>query len=669
MNNRSPHKQIIDQIRGYGLNANPRGVCLGLTGAAMQANLTGEIELFNKRLELLNQIPIERFNEDSLPKEIQRLRENYKNDDLAQQALSTVEPFLQTVFIIAQLEDVNYLLPREERANTQDINKAFKLTSPSLLDKRGGITKLASFSNFSNFSEIVNFFQNLHSQVSKMKAPLSFMIGISNHAISFNYNPVTKSWYYFDANERGKQVLSLTPIPDEGNVPVEQRLAGALLKGLVLIPPTANNSNLAFLTDIFAITDTVKDISLNLNTLLAKITPTKINQLDCNNTSWLYLAAGEGDMSQVKALLEAGADPNLKSNPPFRPSDRPISPLERASAYGHSEIVKIIKEYQDDPDKQLLTVNTQFLSAAERGDRKKANELIERGAAIDGSSKTQPPLMIAIANHQQTMVDFLLEKDADPNLTYDVGQKKMTPLLSAIENNNVQAVTTLLKHGAKVDGIANTQNPLVFATMQKDAAIVNELLKHQANPYLANDAAYELVVVVKDPSFRAPYLPIQRKAKILDEQFENINDEINNLKNIRVPNNLIDVRNQALEDITQDKFRLIQQWDDIQQGLIALDHISLLLVTHPVHTNREKGVRDISKALSIAYESLVELSTENIINTLRTDLQKILQETQQDHQKGMFSFFTKSGLATHLSEILSDPIFNQKPGANLGLRK
>ncbi len=126
----------------------------------------------------------------------------------------------------------------------------------------------------------------------------------------------------------------------------------------------------------------------------------------------IHDAAKAGDLDRVQKLVVNGADVNAKAA-------RDETPLIYAALAGQGEIV---------------------------------NYLLQRGADINSRSAPGLTALHAAAYTGNTdIVSLLIAKGADIN---DASNRfRLTPLLAATEQNHIESVKTLLKHGADVTSL------------------------------------------------------------------------------------------------------------------------------------------------------------------------------------------------------------------------
>ena len=164
----------------------------------------------------------------------------------------------------------------------------------------------------------------------------------------------------------------------------------------------------------------------------------------------LHNAARSGDLSAVKMLLEAGADPDARGR-------RGATPLHEAAYNDNLAVVEALLAAGADPD------------AGERGD--------------------ETPLHEAAHNDNPAIVKALLTAGADPNgVTPDrrfLHRSRITPLhYAAAQNANPAVAEALIAGGADLE--ANTgfpyHTPLHEAVLNDNLAVVEALLAAGADP-------------------------------------------------------------------------------------------------------------------------------------------------------------------------------------------
>src|SRR5688500_5399892 len=128
--------------------------------------------------------------------------------------------------------------------------------------------------------------------------------------------------------------------------------------------------------------------------------------------SELFVAVGRGDVAEVRALLQRGAEPNARNG-------LELTPLHIAAATGRNEIIQA---------------------------------LIASGAAVDAATPYGSPLTFAAFNGIVPTVNLLLEKGAAPNAAR---ADSITTLMLAARAGSPEVVTELLKRKVEVNARDN----------------------------------------------------------------------------------------------------------------------------------------------------------------------------------------------------------------------
>ncbi|MEL7129934.1 MAG: ankyrin repeat domain-containing protein, partial [Pseudomonadota bacterium] len=162
---------------------------------------------------------------------------------------------------------------------------------------------------------------------------------------------------------------------------------------------------------------------------------------DDNDDETLYAAARRGNLDEVKAYIDAGADPS-------EALDGDGTPLMGAIRGGH-----------DDVFSALMAMNVD----------------INRPSPGDGTA-----LIAAVRANRPDLLKILLEAGADPNLGVE---SDGSPLIVAAGRGNVAIVKRLLSAGADANlAVQGDGNPLIAAALRNETAIARHLLDAGADP-------------------------------------------------------------------------------------------------------------------------------------------------------------------------------------------
>jgi serine/threonine-protein phosphatase 6 regulatory ankyrin repeat subunit B len=205
-----------------------------------------------------------------------------------------------------------------------------------------------------------------------------------------------------------------------------------------------------------------------LSLLLAKGAKVKDREqmLQLARANALLHAAGSGDGDRIKAMLQAGADPNFLD--PDVPNPERQTPLLEAVRFDRRLAVTVLLESKADVNVANRAGSTPLMEAADRFNAEVVKMLLDHGADVKARDKDGNTALIRAADSrrswdpkQEALIPSLLEKGAEVNVHNSKGQ---TPLmLTAREGNS--AVLDLLKRGAEVDARDEDGNTaLLFAT-------------------------------------------------------------------------------------------------------------------------------------------------------------------------------------------------------------
>lgn len=127
-----------------------------------------------------------------------------------------------------------------------------------------------------------------------------------------------------------------------------------------------------------------------------------------------------------------------------------LPPLQsRIVAHDVPSVVALLEQGASIESRQFWTERTALMRAAEAGDARIVQLLLDRGAdpsATDLWKNT--PLAYAIWGGSPAVLKLILDKGVDVNHRNIDG---WTPLMLAVTSNNIEAVKSLLAHGADVN--------------------------------------------------------------------------------------------------------------------------------------------------------------------------------------------------------------------------
>ena len=225
-----------------------------------------------------------------------------------------------------------------------------------------------------------------------------------------------------------------------------------------------------------------------------------INAKDDGGRTQLHRASLGGHEKLVRLLISKGADVNVQEDQGFRATPlhhavhrdhRDIveillahgadidikdrngrTPLDMAKRRGNAEIVEILTKAMKQP-KQAKTIH----EAAAAGDIELVALLISQGADVNAKEKDFrgfTPMYYAVQNGHKEVIEILLANGADINAGDKFGYM---PLYPAIWSNDRDTVRFMIENGAEVNLVAEDDYPpLYYAVMNNDLESVELLL-------------------------------------------------------------------------------------------------------------------------------------------------------------------------------------------------
>ena len=188
----------------------------------------------------------------------------------------------------------------------------------------------------------------------------------------------------------------------------------------------------------------------------------------------LHEAAGAGDVDAVRAIL---------ARDPFRVRERQgakVTPLHRAAAAGHGEIVELLLKASADPDARDYGGSTALHMAAAGGHDKSIEALLAHAAKPSLLNEAgDTPLHEAAREGHLEATRRLLAAGADPNARSACGG---TPLHAAAAAGRLRPAELLLRHGALANARSTAHagpwTPWDEAREAGHAALAELLLRH-----------------------------------------------------------------------------------------------------------------------------------------------------------------------------------------------
>lgn len=188
-----------------------------------------------------------------------------------------------------------------------------------------------------------------------------------------------------------------------------------------------------------------------------------------------------GNTKMVKILLQAGADPSVKSLYSQK------SPLHYALEENYTEIVELLIENGADIALEDFNGETPIYGAIENKSYNLVKILIEKGTDVNYvAPEYYSPLRLACRKSTIEIVQLLIDAGADVNYVSSNG--KLTALSDAIISNSKDKIELLLKSGAQIDLITKSSTSLLESVyFDNNFDLMRFLLEKGADPWLGNE--------------------------------------------------------------------------------------------------------------------------------------------------------------------------------------
>lgn len=164
--------------------------------------------------------------------------------------------------------------------------------------------------------------------------------------------------------------------------------------------------------------------------------------LDPKGRTALGIAADLGMLEMTRTILSCGIKPDL--------TDKPVTPLVRASRGGHLEIVRLLLKAGAEPNRISAYGNSSALTdAIEKNHIEVVHALIEAGANVNTPIEDEcTALQHAIPTENLDLIRFLLKAGANVNARNRWGANA---LHIAADNGSAEVVQLLLKAGVELN--------------------------------------------------------------------------------------------------------------------------------------------------------------------------------------------------------------------------
>ena len=301
------HGKLLQYMKQLGYEINETGMCYGFAHMGMQAILADDLETYNRRLEVMEEIPPEKISSEieKIRKKVQEKKPRAQeelNNFLTQkeQDILSIPAFFDGVVLYFKPRKYPFIFEEKERPQIQNAELTFSRALPKALtidekieEKNGSkytieksnVGKVESLSGIYNKSELEIYFNTLRETLAEQKyhQPISFVLLSKNHAVTVGYHPKKQTWQWIDSS-------------------AAQEIKDHEIANLVMSTFSKNNIT-AFAMTIYVKNSDSEQAKKYLNACkekpawieICKITKEKAQREDFGGVSWLYITTQIGD--------------------------------------------------------------------------------------------------------------------------------------------------------------------------------------------------------------------------------------------------------------------------------------------------------------------------------------------------------------------------------------
>ncbi len=201
------------------------------------------------------------------------------------------------------------------------------------------------------------------------------------------------------------------------------------------------------------------------------------------NIQDFFFAVEAGDNYKVGAAVSNGMSPNVRS---LEDTTNGITALMAAASSRRVLMVDLLLFFGADPNlaSHSLGVSniTPLMIAAQMGPLKNVQQILNHGAIInaqtDGFMSGNTALMAAVVNKRGDIVEFLLSRGADADISTKTGDiHGITPFMAASKSGDITIVEMLAPRSNIHAEDSEGRNALVYAYLSGNIALIEYLSK------------------------------------------------------------------------------------------------------------------------------------------------------------------------------------------------
>ena len=331
----------------YLTEENKEGICYGLASMMAQAIFCRQVDRFRDRLDWLKKHTSEEVNqwvkkasnlsyaEREFIFEKAKRKEQLSEEEFNILIASEIPAFYEGINVYQNKIYDKTFLTQADKSNLYGYNQELlDLLRPAILDEDPPTYLEKSFSGVYTQENLIDYMSSFEkiAKNSNIKNPICFHLGSLNHETLLSYDPVSKAWQFYDANQ---DII----LGDHATI------ANHILSGFESEELAIFSTRLSCLSsDQDSLNEIFTKWKPNINEIRGfnKEQNEKINQSGPYNGTWLYIASRNNDLESASYLLSKNININSKTN------DRNQTALHAAACNNNLEMFKILLEKKPD---------------------------------------------------------------------------------------------------------------------------------------------------------------------------------------------------------------------------------------------------------------------------------------------------------------------------------